>query len=382
MKISLAAFTICAVCAHVVTAGEIKGTVSNATAKYATVVSNSNLMPVPGDKAQIYFILPGANVEISVASGHVYEITGSNIMIQIDKATGTVAKNQLVRITSTDPKKTSDAGAPASSGGARSASAHTPPNQTSTPSPSATKTAQPSTPIQKVPADRQANVSGGAVTGSGPADLVNPAQRLVGTWQGPQHRTQFFADGTYVTDPHLVPNPPRFKWRVAGDELVKYSPQTGITIFKITSRTDRELVVRDEKGETYHIMRIPNAQPAQGKAVATSTPAAHPAKQIIGNSKAEVDTLLAGWQSHKSDFSTGNQLAYDYQKDVNLTVWFKNGKASGVVVTDRPGVAGAAAISDVRYKELVALIGGGEPNPNDILRIPAEIHSFSVGEVK
>ena len=81
----------------------IDGVVTTATAKYATVSSKSNVTPAPGDKVQIYFKVPGADVEVSVASGHVYEITGRNIMIQIDKATGTVAKGQLVRITSPHP---------------------------------------------------------------------------------------------------------------------------------------------------------------------------------------------------------------------------------------------------------------------------------------
>jgi hypothetical protein len=34
--------------------------------------------------------------------------------------------------------------------------------------------------------------------------LVNASERLVGTWQGDRHQTQYFADGTFVTDPDLV----------------------------------------------------------------------------------------------------------------------------------------------------------------------------------
>src|SRR5260370_26498445 len=71
------------------------------------------------------------------------------------------------------------------------------------------------------------------------------------------------------------------------------------------------------------------------------------AKVIIGSNKAEVDALLTGWESHKSSLASADQLAYDYQKDVNLTVWFKDGKASGVAVTDR-----GSAIPEARYQQL------------------------------
>lgn len=99
-----------------------------------------------------------------------------------------------------------------------------------------------------------------------------------------------------------------------------------------------------------------------------------PNKTILGNSKADVDALLRGWESRKSDFYSADTPTYDYQKDVTLTVAFTNDKAVGVVVTDR-----GSGISEQRFKELVALIGGGEPKPEDILRIGNGIHSFTVG---
>lgn len=88
-------------------AAEINGTVRNAVDKYATVLSDSDLLPKPGDKAKIFFKLPGSSAEISVAEGHVYEITGEDIMVEIDNATGTVGKDQLVRIDSPNPLKRS-----------------------------------------------------------------------------------------------------------------------------------------------------------------------------------------------------------------------------------------------------------------------------------
>lgn len=95
---------------------EINGTVSSAVEKYATVVTDSDLIPAPGDKAEIFFKMPGHNVEVSVANGHVYEITGPNIMIEIDDSTATVSKGQLVRIQSSAPKKRSSSEPVADSG--------------------------------------------------------------------------------------------------------------------------------------------------------------------------------------------------------------------------------------------------------------------------
>ena len=98
-------------------------------------------------------------------------------------------------------------------------------------------------------------------------DLVNPAQKLVGTWQGTRHRKQYFADGTLVTDPHLVPDAPRAQWRIQGDRLTEHYPDadTNITV-RIVSITDEELVTRDEAGHTYRVKRIPDAQAEREKA--------------------------------------------------------------------------------------------------------------------
>lgn len=98
-----------------VEAAEIPGKVRSSTNKYATIVSDSDLIPAPGDKAKIYFKLPGIDVEVSVATGHVYEITGPSIIVQIDQATGSVAKDQLVTIDSPHPIKRESGAAPAPS---------------------------------------------------------------------------------------------------------------------------------------------------------------------------------------------------------------------------------------------------------------------------
>ncbi|MEY2562791.1 MAG: hypothetical protein QOH88_984 [Verrucomicrobiota bacterium] len=87
---------------------EITGTVRSATDKSATIVTDSGLVPTPGDKVAIYFKLQGTEDEISVARGHVVEIVAESINVQIDNATGEVAKDQLVRITSANPRKRTD----------------------------------------------------------------------------------------------------------------------------------------------------------------------------------------------------------------------------------------------------------------------------------
>lgn len=87
---------------------EINGTVRSATDKYATIVTDSGLVPTPGDKVTIFFKMPGADEEISVASGHVVEIVAESINVEIDNATGEIAKDQLARITSANPRKRSD----------------------------------------------------------------------------------------------------------------------------------------------------------------------------------------------------------------------------------------------------------------------------------
>ncbi|HEV3409638.1 MAG TPA: tetratricopeptide repeat protein, partial [Chthoniobacterales bacterium] len=88
-------------------------------------------------------------------------------------------------------------------------------------------------------------------------DLTNAPQKIVGTWQGGRHRIRFDSNGTFVTDPHLVPNPPRAQWQVQGDRLVQYYPQINqTTVMNIVSLTGRELVVRDPQGNTFRLTKL------------------------------------------------------------------------------------------------------------------------------
>jgi tetratricopeptide (TPR) repeat protein len=89
------------------------------------------------------------------------------------------------------------------------------------------------------------------------SDLINPSQLLVGTWEGGRHRTQYFPDGTFVTDPHLVPNPPKGQWHLEGDKLIQYFPEAGVTVkLVIVSVTKQDLVTRDEQGRAYQSKRL------------------------------------------------------------------------------------------------------------------------------
>jgi tetratricopeptide (TPR) repeat protein len=86
-------------------AAEIKGTVRSVSGSTATVAVEGASMPSVGDKADIFFKLAGAEDEISVASASVVKVDGDAIQLKIEKATGDVAKDQQVRITSDKPQK-------------------------------------------------------------------------------------------------------------------------------------------------------------------------------------------------------------------------------------------------------------------------------------
>lgn len=223
-------------------AADITGTVQSATAEYATVSSDSPLVPLPGDKAEIFFKIPGADTEISVASGYVYEITGGNIMVKIDSATGTVAKDQLVRINSPNPKtKEASAGATA----APAPSNAPPPPAFATPAVS-----------QKAGAGRPGKAGVASKTAPQQTDLVNPSRHIIGTWQGPRHQTRYFADGTFVVDPQLGPKSSRGRWRLEGDRLTEYLPSGAAKTHRIISISSRELIVADEQGRPHRKARV------------------------------------------------------------------------------------------------------------------------------
>ena len=95
-------------CARV-DAVEIKGTVRSATATTATIATEGEFAPNIGDPVEVFFKLSGTDTEISVASGKVSTVKADVIEARIDKATGTLSKDQLARITSAKPQKRSAA---------------------------------------------------------------------------------------------------------------------------------------------------------------------------------------------------------------------------------------------------------------------------------
>lgn len=79
---------------------EIAGKVESVSGDTAKVIAEGNLVPNAGDKVDIFFKMAGLDEEIAVANGKVTELGGDGITVKIDEATGTVTKDQLVRIIS------------------------------------------------------------------------------------------------------------------------------------------------------------------------------------------------------------------------------------------------------------------------------------------
>jgi Tetratricopeptide repeat len=84
---------------------EIRGTVRSATAESATIAIEGQLVPTVGDPVEIFFKMPGVDEEISVGNGKVTAVNADAVEVKIDKATGTVSKDQLAKITSEKPQK-------------------------------------------------------------------------------------------------------------------------------------------------------------------------------------------------------------------------------------------------------------------------------------
>lgn len=97
-------------------AAEITGKVRDASVDSATVVIEGDALPAVGDSAEIYFKVPGADEEISVAGGKVAAVDAKAVKIKIEKSTGTIAKDQLARFKSgSTPQTPAASPSPASS---------------------------------------------------------------------------------------------------------------------------------------------------------------------------------------------------------------------------------------------------------------------------
>jgi TPR repeat protein len=88
---------------------EITGKVIAVNGNALATKLEGELTPNAGDKAEIFFKLDGVDGEISVATGSVQKVGGDSIELKIERATGEVAKGQLVRIISPMAQKRADA---------------------------------------------------------------------------------------------------------------------------------------------------------------------------------------------------------------------------------------------------------------------------------
>jgi hypothetical protein len=111
------------------------------------------------------------------------------------------------------------------------------------------------------PATRSLGSSNSVASAASPAEPNDSQRKIAGTWQGLHHRIQYFADGTFLLDPQLGSNSPRSHWRIADDELITSSPDGNIRVYTISSATERELVLRDDKGAISKLTRISDTHP-------------------------------------------------------------------------------------------------------------------------
>jgi hypothetical protein len=90
-----------------------------------------------------------------------------------------------------------------------------------------------------------------------PPEKRDLRSRLLGKWKGGRHTTLFRADGTFILDPDITPQPIRQSidsWGVQGNQLIR-TDVTGTHSSTIVSVTDRELVLRDAN-DTWHFKRV------------------------------------------------------------------------------------------------------------------------------
>jgi hypothetical protein len=119
---------------------EIGGKVSEITADSATIITDSDLEPSAGDKVEIFFKIPGTDDEVLVGTARVSEVGRDSIRAKIEKASGTVEKGQLARITSPNPRQkvtTPSSETPVSASQPSATSTPGPPPATDIPKPSA-----------------------------------------------------------------------------------------------------------------------------------------------------------------------------------------------------------------------------------------------------
>jgi len=95
-----------------VLAVEIRGQVSKAAAGTVEVTTDSELLPRVGDKAEVFIELKAIKSTALVSAGSVSALNGTTIIFKSDNPKASIQASQLVRITSQNPIKRSEAQAP------------------------------------------------------------------------------------------------------------------------------------------------------------------------------------------------------------------------------------------------------------------------------
>jgi hypothetical protein len=93
-------------------AAEIRGQVSKASAGLVEVTTDSQLLPRVGDKAEVYIELKVIKSTALVSAGSVSALNGTTIIFKSDNPKASIQPGQLVRITSENPIKRSEAASP------------------------------------------------------------------------------------------------------------------------------------------------------------------------------------------------------------------------------------------------------------------------------
>jgi hypothetical protein len=79
-----------------------------------------------------------------------------------------------------------------------------------------------------------------------PNDTVpSLATRLIGSWRGGRHLTEFRADGTFVLDADVVPEPAGGGWKLDGNRLTQAFRQGNSLALIIESIDEREMITSD-----------------------------------------------------------------------------------------------------------------------------------------
>lgn len=78
-----------------------------------------------------------------------------------------------------------------------------------------------------------------------PPPRVIEAATLTGSWRGGRHLTEFRADGTFLLDPDIVPEPAGGRWKLEGRRLTQTYHEGNSIVLDIVSIGGREMTASD-----------------------------------------------------------------------------------------------------------------------------------------